>query len=92
MPNFVRVTPAKRGRGRKLIQSAAENWLDKLSAEQHASMSWMRRLMWVFGIDTEIRERQLSPVSRPCLALGHYPKRPHFIISRMGVINPKRTM
>jgi hypothetical protein len=35
----VRVTPAKRGRGRKRRQPPGENWLDKTPAERHASMA-----------------------------------------------------
>jgi hypothetical protein len=39
----VRVTPAKRGRGRKRRQPTGENWLDKTPAERHASMTWMHQ-------------------------------------------------
>jgi hypothetical protein len=35
----VRVTPAKRGRGRKQRQPAGESWLNKAPAERHASMA-----------------------------------------------------
>jgi hypothetical protein len=35
----VRVTPARRGRGRKRRQPAGESWLDKTPAERHASMT-----------------------------------------------------
>ncbi len=53
----VRVTRAKRGRGRKRRQPIGENWLDKTPAERHASMTWMDRLKRVFNIDIEICER-----------------------------------
>ena len=53
----VRVTPAKRGRGRKPRQPTGENWLDKTLAERHASMTWMQRLKRVFNIDIETCER-----------------------------------
>jgi hypothetical protein len=39
----VRVTPAKRGRGRKRRQPTGENWLDKTPAERHQSMTCTRR-------------------------------------------------
>jgi len=45
----VRVTPAKRGRGRNIRQPAGESWLDKTPAERHASMTWMQRLKRVFN-------------------------------------------
>ena len=35
----VRVTPAKRGRGRKRHQPTGDNWLDKTPAERHAVMA-----------------------------------------------------
>jgi hypothetical protein len=44
--NRIRVTPAKRGKGR---QPTAENWLDKTPAERHAVMTWMQRLKRVFN-------------------------------------------
>jgi hypothetical protein len=50
----VRVTPAKRGRGRKRHQPTGDNWLDKTPAERHASMTWMQRLKRVFNIDIDI--------------------------------------
>ena len=53
----VRVTPAKRGRGRKRRQPTGENWLDKTPAERHQSMTWMQRLKRVFNIDIETCER-----------------------------------
>ena len=53
----VRVTPAKRGRGRKPRQPGGENWLDKTPSERHASMTWMQRLKRVFNIDIETCER-----------------------------------
>ena len=39
----VRVTPAKRGRGRKRRQPAGESCLDKTPAERHAAMTWMHQ-------------------------------------------------
>ena len=52
--NFrVRVTPAKRGRGRKRRQQTGESWLDKTSAERHQSMTWMQTLKRVFNINPE---------------------------------------
>ena len=39
----VRVTPAKRGRGRKRHQPTGDNWLDKTPAERHASMTCTQR-------------------------------------------------
>ena len=53
----MRVTPAKRGRGRKRRQPTGENWLDKTPAERHQSMTWMQRLKRVFNIDIETCER-----------------------------------
>ena len=53
----VRVTPAKRGRGRKRRQQTEESWLDKTPAERHQSMTWMQRLKRVFNIDIETCER-----------------------------------
>ena len=53
----VRVTPAKRGRGRRQRQPTGENWLDKTPAERHQSMTWMQRLKRVFNIDIETCER-----------------------------------
>ena len=53
----VRVTPAKRGRGRKRHQPTGDNWLDKAPAERHAAMTWMQRLKRVFNIDIETCER-----------------------------------
>jgi len=53
----VRVTPAKRGRGRKRRQPTGENWIDKTPAERHQSMTWMQRLKRVFNIDIETCER-----------------------------------
>jgi hypothetical protein len=53
----VRVTPAKRGRGRKPRQPAGENWQDKTPAERHVAMTWMQRLKRVFNIDIETCER-----------------------------------
>ena len=53
----VRVTPAKRGRGRKRHQPTGDNWLDKTPAERHAAMTWMQRLKRVFNIDIETCER-----------------------------------
>ena len=53
----VRVTPAKRGRGRKRRQPTGESWLDKTPAESHAAMTWMQRLKRVFNIDIETCER-----------------------------------
>ena len=53
----VRVTPAKRGRGRKRHQPTGDNWLDKTPAERHQSMTWMQRLKRVFNIDIETCER-----------------------------------
>ena len=35
VPKPLRVTPAKRGRGRKRRQPTGENWLDKAPAERH---------------------------------------------------------
>ena len=52
-----RLTPAKRGRGRKRRQPTGENWLDRTPAERHASMTWMQRLKRVFNIDIETCER-----------------------------------
>ena len=37
----VRVTPAKRGSGRKPRQPTGESWLDKTPAERRESMTWM---------------------------------------------------
>ena len=48
----VRVTPAKRGRGRKRRQPTGENWLDKTPDERHQSMTWMQRLKRERNIDT----------------------------------------
>lgn len=45
----VRVTPAKRCRGRKRRQPGEENSLDKTPAERHASITWMQRLKRVFN-------------------------------------------
>ena len=45
----VRVTPAKRGRGRKRHQPTGDNWLDKTPAERHAAMTWMQRLKRMFN-------------------------------------------
>jgi hypothetical protein len=53
----VRVTPAKRGRGRKPHQPTGENWQDKTPAERHVAMTWMQRLKRVFNIDIETCER-----------------------------------
>jgi hypothetical protein len=53
----VRVTPARRGRGRKRRQPTGENWLDKTPAERHVAMTWMQRLKRVFNIDIETCER-----------------------------------
>ena len=53
----VRVTPARRGRGRNPRQPNGENWLDKTPAERHQSMTWMQRLKRVFNIDIETCER-----------------------------------
>jgi hypothetical protein len=53
----VRVTPAKRGSGRKRRQPTGGSWLDKTPAERHASMTWMQRLKRVFNIDIETCER-----------------------------------
>ena len=53
----VRVTPAKRGRGRKRRQPTGENWLDKTRAERHVAMTWVQRLKRVFNIDIETCER-----------------------------------
>jgi hypothetical protein len=53
----VRVTPAKRGRGRKRRQPTGGNWLDKTPDERHQSMTWMQRLKRVFNIDIETCER-----------------------------------
>ena len=53
----VRVTPAKRGSGRKRHQPTGDNWLDKTPAERHAAMTWMQRLKRVFNIDIETCER-----------------------------------
>ena len=39
----VRVTPARRGRGRNPRQPNGENWLDKTPAERHQSMTCTRR-------------------------------------------------
>ena len=53
----VRVTPAKRGRGRKRRQPTGENWIDKTPSERHQSMTWLQRLKRVFNIDIETCER-----------------------------------
>ena len=45
----VRVTPAKRGRGRKRRQPTGESWIDKTPAECHQPMTWMQRLKRVFN-------------------------------------------
>jgi hypothetical protein len=45
----VRVTPAKRGRGRKRHQPTGDNWLDKTPAERHVAMTWMQCLKRVFN-------------------------------------------
>jgi hypothetical protein len=45
----VRVTPAKRGRGRKRREPTGESWLDKTPAERHVAMTWMQRLKRVFN-------------------------------------------
>ena len=50
----VRVTPAKRGSGRK---PTGESWLDKTPAERRQSMTWMQRLKRVFNLDIETCER-----------------------------------
>ena len=49
----VRVTPAKRGRGRKRRQPTGENWLAKTPAERHQSMTWMQRLKRFFNMGIE---------------------------------------
>jgi len=46
-----RVTPAKRGKGRKT--RAATNNPDETPAERHAAMTWAQRLKRVFNIDIE---------------------------------------
>ena len=53
----VRLTPAKRGRGRKRREPTGGNWLDKTPAERHVAMTWMQRLKRVFNIDIETCER-----------------------------------
>jgi hypothetical protein len=53
----VRVTPAKRGRGRRPRQPTGGNWLDKTPDERHVAMTWMQRLKRVFNIDIETCER-----------------------------------
>ena len=53
----VRVTPAKRGRGRKRRQPTGENWLDKTPAERHVAMTWMQLLKRAFNIELETCER-----------------------------------
>ena len=53
----VRVTPAKRGRGRKRRQPTGERWQDKAPDERHVAMTWMQRLKRVFNIDIETCER-----------------------------------
>ena len=53
----MRVTPAKRGKGRELNRLKEESWLDKTPAERHASMTWMQRLKRVFNIDIETCQR-----------------------------------
>ena len=53
----VRLTPAKRGRGRKRREPTGGNWLDKTPAERHVAMTWMQRLKGVFNIDIETCER-----------------------------------
>jgi hypothetical protein len=45
----VRLTPAKRGRGRKRREPTGGNWLDKTPAERHVAMTWMQRLKRVFS-------------------------------------------
>ena len=53
----VRVTPARRGRGRNPRHPSGESWLEKTPAERHVAMTWMQRLKRVFNIDIETCER-----------------------------------
>ena len=77
----VRVTPAKRGRGRKPRQSTGESWLDKTPAERHVAMTWMQRLKRVFNIDpvaapsrlangAVVRSRSLPALKTRCRTTG----------------------
>ena len=77
----VRVTPAKRGRGRKRRQPTEESWLDKTPAERHQSMTWMQRLKRVFNIDpvaapsrpaggAVVRSRSLPALKSECRTTG----------------------
>jgi hypothetical protein len=56
----VRVTPARRGKGRKALSGTA--WKDKTQAERHIAMTWMQRLKRVFNIDIETCEKCKGPV------------------------------
>lgn len=53
----VRITPAKRGKGRGQAKFAASSWLEKMPEERHRAMAWMQRLKRVFNIDIETCER-----------------------------------
>lgn len=69
----VRVTLAKRGSGRKPLQTVGENWLDKTPAERHASMIWMHSSSGVYpprvgdlgDIDPEAAPLNLQMMLRP---------------------------
>jgi hypothetical protein len=56
----VRVTPARRGKGRKALSGTA--WKDKTQAERHIAMTWMQRLKRVFNIDIETCEKCKGPL------------------------------
>ena len=69
----VRVTPAKRGSGRKRRQPTGERWQDKTPSERHQSMTWMQRLKRVFNIDIETLIR---PIPDRCAYVLFHVKNP----------------